>query len=198
MDSSCRCTLNVGGQIFTTTIDTLRSLPNTRLGRLAQDETLTNQKDAELFFDRNPEIMNNLLDLYRTGDLHLPSSLCGHSVERELKFWEIPCEMVKECCYGRLKKHQDDAKITAEIDKFLTNRYDTPAEIQELSSWNKIWLIMERPNLSRLSKVNQYRNNISLLLLLPPPPPLSLPLSLTMINMFYCTCARVCVYRRSS
>ena len=101
MDSSCSCTLNVGGQLFKTTVDTLKSLPDTRLGRLAREETLTtNQQDVELFFDRNPEIVNSLLDLYRTGELHLPKHLCGLTIKRELEFWEIPPEAVRECCYG--------------------------------------------------------------------------------------------------
>ncbi|XP_070206096.1 potassium voltage-gated channel protein Shaw-like [Littorina saxatilis] len=153
MDSSQRVTLNVGGKIFMTTAASLQTLPNTRLGRLVKDSTKIQQPNMELFFDRNPKIMNSLLDFYRTGELHLPKNICGFTVERELQFWEIPVEIIHECCYKCFHDHKSNADITREIDTFLTNPYERKADMEKLSSWNKIWLIMERPNLCRASKM---------------------------------------------
>ncbi|KAL8624704.1 hypothetical protein ACOMHN_038250 [Nucella lapillus] len=145
--------LNVGGQIFQTTADTLQSLPNTRLGRLARSAVYSKPPEKELFFDRNPDIINCLLDFYRTGELHLPRHLCVNTIERELKFWEIPQELVQECCFKQIEEYNDAAHITVEIDKFLTVPYESSAEMQTLSTKNKIWLIMERPRLCRTSKI---------------------------------------------
>ena len=145
--------LNVGGKSFMTTADTLASLPDTRLGRLARGGQVTSQPDVELFFDRNPDVMNSLLDLYRTGEFHVPRNLCGSTVHRELEFWEIPGELVRECCFQKLEQHKEDAEVREEIEVFLSRPYDTEAEIQQLSKWNKIWLTMERPGLNTASKV---------------------------------------------
>ena len=136
-----------------TTADTLASLPDTRLGRLARDEQVTSQPDVELFFDRNPDIMNSLLDLYRSGEFHLPKHLCGKTVEQELEFWDIPVTLVRECCFQTIEQHQEDATVTAKIDEFMSSPYEAEADFQRLSKWNRIWLMMERPTLNTASKV---------------------------------------------
>ncbi|XP_076452714.1 potassium voltage-gated channel protein Shaw-like [Babylonia areolata] len=151
--SATQITLNVGGVRFMTTTDTLQTLPDTRLGRLATDKSLTSREHAELFFDRNPDLMNSLLDLYRTGELHLPRHLCSQTVERELKFWDVPVELIQECCYKGVENQREDREIIKEIDKFLTHPFDTPEEIEKLSAWNRVWLIMERPGHGLVSKI---------------------------------------------
>lgn len=158
MDTSKRLTLNVGGQIFMTTTHTLCALPTTRLGRLAKEISGDKEQEGELFFDRNPEVMNSVLDLYRKGELHLPQNMCGHTVEQELNFWEIPVELIHPCCFKNVDIYKADDEIIKEIDEFLTNPYETEAAIGKLSKWNKVWLSMERPNLCRASRVSFMSN----------------------------------------
>ncbi|KAK7090936.1 potassium voltage-gated channel protein Shaw-like [Littorina saxatilis] len=153
MDTSKRLTLNVGGQIFMTTTHTLCALPTTRLGRLAKEISGDKEQKGELFFDRNPEVMNSVLDLYRKGELHIPKNLCGHTVEQELNFWQIPMELIHHCCYKNFDTHKGDEIIIQEIDEFLHHPYESEAAMARLSILNKFWLIMERPNLSRASRI---------------------------------------------
>nr|KAG5694306.1 hypothetical protein BaRGS_032024 [Batillaria attramentaria] len=146
-----RVRLDVGGKVFTTTVDTLRTLPETRLGRLVTETKLNTEK--ELFFDRNPKIMNSVLDLYRTGELHLPENLCSAVAARELEFWEIPTTLIHECCWRNFENHHSDAAIVREIDDFLHDPYDKVEAIEKLSMWNKIWFAMEHPSYSLAAKI---------------------------------------------
>ena len=74
--------LNVGGKVFCTSLESLNRLPETKLGRLSKSGML--QCSKEIFFDRNPKVMHGVLDLYRTGELHLPSNLCSNLIRKVL------------------------------------------------------------------------------------------------------------------
>ncbi|XP_076452606.1 potassium voltage-gated channel protein Shaw-like [Babylonia areolata] len=153
MAAPCRIRLNVGGKLFMTTADTLRSLPDSRLGRLASDDSITSQQDVELFFDRNPKVMNSILDLYRTGELHIPKNLCAKTVEKELEFWEVPVELIQECCFQEFQEHKEGVAITAEIERLLRLPCDSAADCKRLTSSGRIWMMMERISYCPASKV---------------------------------------------
>lgn len=72
--------LNVGGKVFCTSVESLNHLPETKLGRMSTCGMLPPTR--ELFFDRNPKVMHGILDLYRTGELHLPSNLCSTLIRK--------------------------------------------------------------------------------------------------------------------
>ncbi|KAK7479945.1 hypothetical protein BaRGS_00028772, partial [Batillaria attramentaria] len=145
--------LHVGGKVFSTTTETLTSFPNTKLARLVAQKEQGNGNNIELFFDRNPKIMNSVLDLYRTGELHLPENLCSAVAARELEFWEISTTLIHECCWRKFENHHSDAAIVREIDDFLHDPYDKEEAIEKLSMWNKIWFAMEHPSYSLAAKI---------------------------------------------
>ena len=99
--------INVGGVIFSTRHSTLKSIPNTRLSSLctSSDEYLK-EKDC-FFFDRNPEFFQNILDLYRHGNLHVPSNVCGATLKREMEFWQVPLERMPSCCLAIVCRYED-------------------------------------------------------------------------------------------
>ena len=76
--------LNVGGKVFCTSLESLNRLPETKLGKMSKSGVL--QCSKEIFFDRNPKVMHGVLDLYRTGELHLPSNLCSNLIRKVLLF----------------------------------------------------------------------------------------------------------------
>ena len=43
----------------------------------------------EFFFDRSPRIFENILGLYRKGELHLTESVCPRDFLGELEFWGL-------------------------------------------------------------------------------------------------------------
>ena len=99
--------MNVGGTLFSTRISTLKTLPDTRLGNLStSSEEYIKEKDY-FFFDRNPDLFQSLLDLYRHGNLHVPSNICGATLKRELEFWQIPLNKIPNCCLAVICKHEE-------------------------------------------------------------------------------------------
>ena len=50
-----------------------------RLSRFVDD--VDRKQKEEYFFDRNPFIFASILDYYRTGQLHVPSHLCGPMIK---------------------------------------------------------------------------------------------------------------------
>ena len=43
----------------------------------------------EFFFDRSPRIFENILGLYRKGELHLTESVCPRDFLGELDYWGL-------------------------------------------------------------------------------------------------------------
>ncbi len=94
--------LNVRGIVFKICIKRLANLPRSRLARLASlirsegnSKELTKLCDdfdldqMEFYFDRDPFILNNILNLYYTGKLHVNHSECVYFIRDELEYWQI-------------------------------------------------------------------------------------------------------------
>lgn len=98
--STDRIKFNVGGKIFETTSTTLANAGrNSMLGSLLDDQWNIAELHAnnEYFIDRNPKCFSILLDLLRTGELHIPSNV------NELLLY-------KEAMYYGLEDHVREAK----------------------------------------------------------------------------------------
>ena len=61
--------LNVGGTIYTTTLDTLRAVPDSLFGRMFDPDIslgmVPTDEDGNIFFDRDPEVFRWVLDFLR-------------------------------------------------------------------------------------------------------------------------------------
>jgi len=89
-----RVTLNVGGIRHETCKATLKKIPATRLSRLT--EALANYDPIlnEYFYDRHPDVFEQVLNYYRTGKLHYPTDVCSPLFEEELEFWGLDSNQV--------------------------------------------------------------------------------------------------------
>ena len=91
--------LDVGGRRHKVLESNFNIYPNTRLGKLVHARTeaeILNLCDAyiagevpEYFFDRNWHSFNSILDIYRTGVLHLNTDLCALVLQKDLEYWQI-------------------------------------------------------------------------------------------------------------
>ena len=91
--------LDVGGRRHKVLNSNFNIYPNTRLGKLIQARTedeINNLCDGykagdipEFFFDRNWHSFNSILDIYRTGVLHLNTDLCALVLQKDLEYWQI-------------------------------------------------------------------------------------------------------------
>ncbi|XP_059637769.1 BTB/POZ domain-containing protein At2g24240-like [Cornus florida] len=82
---------NVGGKIFQTTTTTLANAGrNSLLGAMFDDNwNLHSDNSDEYVIDRNPDCFAVLLDLLRTGELHIPSHIPEKLVYREALFYGL-------------------------------------------------------------------------------------------------------------
>ncbi len=175
---SQRVVLNIGGQRFKTYFGTLTAIPHTRLCWLAQKHPFSPEYDhanEEYFFDRNAVIFNEVLNYYRTGQLHCPTHICASQFAEELAFWGISPQNMEPCCWVHYKNHiknekslQSCAKEKPElttssvIDVYEGNVQDSSAScVHKIAVlWKKYkkiaWTILEKPNSTTTSKVRSY------------------------------------------
>lgn len=172
-----RVCINVGGIRHETYRSTLKNIPDTRLSWLVDASAGSVDYDADLgeyFFDRHPGVFANVLNYYRTGNLHCPLDVCGPLFEDELNFWGIDDQQVESCCWLTYRQHRDAQDTLAAFEGVeFDNDFDdeepdlgrygfafTAETEPNLTFWQKyqprIWTLMEEPYSSKLAKVIAY------------------------------------------
>lgn len=139
--------------------------------------------DQELFFDRDPEVhcttklivfvgstlcdshapssfqvFRHVLDYYRTGELHLPSSLCAPFIRKELIFWGLPEDFIEPCCLGPYIKYEEERKTKQLLFRDCFEELEPMREQVRVSrGWRRLrysmWLFLEFPTSSHVAKV---------------------------------------------
>ena len=81
-------------------------IPKSRLAKLKNAETIDDLKlcdsfnfeQNEYFFDRDAWFFPSIIQVYRTGKLHLIENVCVLSFKDELDYWAIDESYLKLCC----------------------------------------------------------------------------------------------------
>ena len=110
MSNDDKIWLNVGGMRFWTKWSTLRQPMCSRLSRLSLTNPEYDPQTNEFCFDRSGVIFDYILDVHRTGKLHVPHDICAPKILEEMKFWEVSPEKVASCCWGRIRDYCNSAK----------------------------------------------------------------------------------------
>ncbi|KAK6167958.1 hypothetical protein SNE40_021876 [Patella caerulea] len=149
---------NVGGTCFETYSSTLRRLPHTRLSDEQFLKRHYRKKQADYFFDHDPDVFKVVLQYLRTGELHLPSSLCGASIKAELEFWGVEECTIEDCCWlnynswaqtlQSLKKLEHDRQIS-----MGTHLYNSENTRKWYRFQNQAWEFLNNPQWSFSSKI---------------------------------------------
>ncbi|XP_071093322.1 potassium voltage-gated channel protein Shaw-like [Haliotis cracherodii] len=147
-----KCVLNVAGKKFCIRRSLLQRFPSTRLATLTTSSEEYDSSTAEFYYDRNPTMMHCVLDLYRTGEFHIPSNMCTVAVRREMEFWEISEDMVADCCWKSFSVHVHDKEVQKKIQETFKEDIDL-MYTKETSLKQVIWLTMENPEYSFVAKV---------------------------------------------
>ncbi|CAB4056069.1 KCNB1 [Lepeophtheirus salmonis] len=104
--------IDVGGQIHNTRLSNLKKyLPASRLGKLVRAkglEEVLRLCDAYIgemenhtpivFFDRNGQGFNTILDIYRFRNLHFTEKSCAIILKSDFDFWGIDEMLLEPCC----------------------------------------------------------------------------------------------------
>ncbi|XP_032827916.1 voltage-gated potassium channel KCNC1-like [Petromyzon marinus] len=123
-----RVVINVGGTRHETYRGTLRTLPGTRLARLADSRAPGGPNydplTGEFFFDRHPIVFAIILNYYRTGKLHCPAEVCGPLFEEELAYWGIDETDIEACCWMSYRHHRDAEEALVQFESPYLNGAD--------------------------------------------------------------------------
>lgn len=159
--------INISGQPFVVSRETLERYPGTRLASLSQEDAAYQQDGDFYYFERNPTVFLHVMDLYRSGELHLPKNVCVPLVEKELEYWGFGFEHISECCWPVYYKHVNSKGKTNQITHAL-NKYSPlwkGTSTSEKSSHAKLtrknfrcilWGFLTQPASSKAAKVRLY------------------------------------------
>ena len=112
---------NVGGMRFWTKWSTLRQPMCSRLSRLSLSDPEYDPQTGEFCFDRSGVTFDCILDVHRTGKLHIPHNICVPKMLEEMEFWQIPPEKVACCCWTRIRDCSDSVKRQRTLRQTLGN-----------------------------------------------------------------------------
>ena len=107
-DSNRTILFNLRGKKHKIRASHFEAFPETRLGILVKSTDVGEilelcdhfypGQPPEYYFDRNSSSFNAILDIYRTGLLHLSSDMCALVLQKELEFWRIDELTIEPCC----------------------------------------------------------------------------------------------------
>lgn len=111
------------------------------------------------FFDRDPEIFRFVLDYYRTGELHLPTNICGPFVRKELIFWGIDESLIDPCCMPAYMRYDEEKRTKKTLFRDCFEDIDSMKNLVKFSrGWKKwryrMWLFMDHPTSSFAAQVS--------------------------------------------
>jgi len=153
--------LNVGGKIHQVRWETIDKFPRSRLQRIRYATTEVeimslcdsySLQKREFYFDRSPRIFENILGLYRKGELHLTERVCPRDFLGELEFWGLSALHLEPCCAYTLQRaswllpivnHGIDGED--EIDNFEGKRFGNVRSC--------LWKFFEDPDSSSPAKI---------------------------------------------
>ena len=153
--------LNVSGFKYEVLKTKLNRFPNTKLGQLvnvdiAKQSEICQIKGNEYYFDRDPFIMNLILNFYSNGKLHLSEIICVNSFKQELLFWELDEDQIDICC--KLKFFNQISEVEEQIEfernaikRFKDLEYFGPRFYPDLR--RKIWNLFDKPESSIYAQV---------------------------------------------
>lgn len=163
-NQSRRAILNVGGVRHEILWQHLKRLPNTRLGRLNNAKTIDeilklcdnyNEKTNEYFFYRHALSFNIILNLYRTGKLHLIENVSSDNFKEELLYWGIGEFYLDVCCQRKYYEGKDDIidEIYEEENHLLKVKKAMEFEKCCPNTREKTWNLLENPKSSLMARV---------------------------------------------
>ena len=155
--------VNLRGVVFQISCSSLRTLPYTRLAKLAV-KCETNSHDRTHYFDRNPEYFHSILDTYSKGMVHVPQNACVRDFRSELNFWNIPETMIAPCCLGTLIETDMDLEAMRAVQREMCYGLEEFEAKARLATGRErlrliVWLSLEDPNRNMGGKVSFFQKS---------------------------------------
>ena len=174
MNSKQTIFLNVRGFKYEVLLDSLGNHPNTRLGKLRMAVKKQNSIEIsllcdrfnsdlnEFYFDRDPFVLNMILNFYVTKKLHMNQTDCVSFLKDELDYWQIDEYDFHLCCRVAYLEKAEHLEELESVEKEIMKKYyydddeDTNRKRLFRKERNKIWNLFEEPHSSIYAKILFY------------------------------------------
>ncbi|KAK3599703.1 hypothetical protein CHS0354_037174 [Potamilus streckersoni] len=151
---------NVGGKKFETYCSTLRAQPNSRLADEKFLKSHFREEQKDYFFDKDPDIFRVVLNYLRTGQLHLPSYICGPAIKDELEYWGLSHQLIERCCWNNYNSWNSTLEALNRLERdrkgFLHEDLQETGK-RQTSGWkhtrSRLWAFLNNPASSKGSKI---------------------------------------------
>ncbi|KAK6174974.1 hypothetical protein SNE40_013523 [Patella caerulea] len=109
----------------------------------------------EYFLERSPIVFGSVHQFLTTGELHQPPHTCPHSFISELEFWGVGICDVQKCCQNSILMAIDERNTLNKFEQYTKNNNNLIYEKCKnmCSTRNMLWVILNEPGYSKLSKV---------------------------------------------
>ena len=151
---------NVGGQTFETYRATLKRFKNTFFADDDKMRAYFRPAQGDYFFDRDPTAFGCVLNYLRTGDLHVPTTMCGPALQTELEFWGIDELDIERCCWTQYNTWKTQSRSLEKLEydrKFSTTQNLDMLRQKSKGCWGRnraiVWQFLQDPASSRPAKV---------------------------------------------
>lgn len=160
--------LNARGIKYQVIMDSFKNHCNTRLQKL-RNEIITQNYDEiaklcdgysedlnEFYFDRDPYVLNMVLNYNTNNKLHLNHKECVYFVREELEYWQIDDYALEDCCkiiyFEKLSEIQELIDSEESLKRKLHHKEDFGTwfypELRE-----RLWNLFDNPKSSIYAKV---------------------------------------------
>jgi len=140
MNSKQSICLNVRGFKYEVMLDSLANHPNTRLGKLRMAIKKQNLSEIsilcdrfnsnlnEFYFNRDPFVLNMILNYHVTNKLHMDQKDCVCFLKDELDYWQIDDYDFHSCCqvvyYDKKQNFEEILKIEQSALNIFSSKDD--------------------------------------------------------------------------
>ena len=154
--------LNARGIKYEVLSKSLALYPNTRLGKLIKhsiDRDINelsqicdnfNLDTNTFYFNRDPNILNMILNYYQSGNMHICQKECVMFIKDELEYWQLEEVPLEPCCNiyytDKLAHNEELIELGAKCLKSLYRNQSYGTFLPQIRE--KLWILFEEPKSS--------------------------------------------------
>jgi hypothetical protein len=113
----------------------------------------------EFYFNRDPFILNQILNYYETDTLHLNHSECAKFICDELRYWRLNEEVLDDCCKSTFNENIEAIEQKYEIERRIKKKLDFKENFGTgylAEKRENIWNLFDNPHSSLWAKVGMF------------------------------------------
>lgn len=157
-----KITLNIRERKYDIRWKALEKLPDSRLGKIRYSKNLNELKSLcddvsieknEIYFNKSFKIFESILESYFCRNVHYNSSTCVIAYKNDFNYWGIQEHNLESCCVLKyIDEKDEEMAVLKNVQMYCRNKEFIINKILPITI-EKVWIIMEHPQSSILSRV---------------------------------------------